>query len=214
MTPPAGRAVPAGERAARAGGSLEHAKGAAMRREIRITGFGGQGVVLAGYILGKAATVYDHKAATLVQSYGPEARGSACAAQVVVADETIHYPYVRRQEVLVAMSQEGFDTYVGDVAPEGTLLYDEDLVEFSAVPANASLVAAIPATRMAEKMGRRMAANIVMLGFMVGCTGLVSAEAVREAVRTSVPPGTEDFNLAALEQGLQHAASVLQREKG
>jgi len=184
-----------------------------MRREIRITGFGGQGVVLAGYILGKAATVHDHKAATLVQSYGPEARGSACAAQVVVADERIHYPYVRRQEVLVAMSQEGFDTFLGEVVSDGVLLYDEDLVEFTPPPAGAALIAAIPATRLAEKMGRRMAANIVMLGFMVGCTDLVSVEAIREAVRTSVPPGTEEFNLAALEKGLEHAASVLQREK-
>ncbi|MFH1144695.1 MAG: 2-oxoacid:acceptor oxidoreductase family protein [Candidatus Eisenbacteria bacterium] len=184
-----------------------------MRREIRITGFGGQGVVLAGYILGKAAAVYDHQAATLVQSYGPEARGSACAAQVVVADDTIHYPYIRRQEVLVAMSQEGYDSYVGEIQEGGTVLYDQDLVEIGAAPPRAARVAAIPATRLAEKMGRRMAANIVMLGFMVGCTGLVSDAAIREAVRTSVPPGTEDFNLAALEQGLNHARDTLQKQE-
>jgi len=184
-----------------------------MRKEIRITGFGGQGVVLAGYILGKAAAVHDHQEATLVQSYGPEARGSACACQVVLADAAINYPYVRRQEVLVAMSQEGFDSYIGQVAPGGVVLYDEDLVEPVDPPTPASLFAAIPATRIAEKMGRRMAANIVMLGFLVGCTELVSGAAIRDAVRTSVPPGTEDFNLAALEQGLTHAAEVLERQR-
>jgi 2-oxoglutarate ferredoxin oxidoreductase subunit gamma len=176
-----------------------------MRKEIRITGFGGQGIVLAGYILGKAASVYDKKSATLVQSYGPEARGSACAAQVVVADEAIHDPYVRRQEILVAMSQEGYDSHVASLVPGGVLLYDRDLVEFDAAPEDAAFLASVPATRTAEKLGRRMAANIVMLGFLVGCTDLVSVAAMREAVKTSVPPGTEDFNFSALEQGLEFA---------
>ncbi len=180
-----------------------------MRREVRITGFGGQGVVLAGFILGKAAAVHERREATLVQSYGPEARGSSCAAQVVVADETIHYPYLRSQEILVAMSQEGFDSYIGQMAEGGVVLYDEHLVEPTAAPVATSLVGGIPATRIAEKMGRRMAANIVMLGFLVGCTKIVSEEAIREAVRTSVPPGTEEFNLAALDSGLAHAAQTI-----
>jgi len=185
-----------------------------MRREIRITGFGGQGIVLAGYVLGKAASVYDHKSATLVQSYGPEARGSACAAQIVVADEPIHYPYVRGQEILVAMSQEGYDSWTEQLIDGGVLLYDQDLVDAGTPPAQAGFVASVPATRTAEKMGRRMAANIVMLGFLVGCTGLVEVEALREAVRTSVPAGTEDFNLSALEQGLQYAAEAVAAKGG
>jgi 2-oxoglutarate ferredoxin oxidoreductase subunit gamma len=180
-----------------------------MRKEIRITGFGGQGIVLAGYILGKAASVYDGKSATLVQSYGPEARGSACAAQVVVADEAINYPYVRKQEILVAMSQEGYDSWTGHLVDGGVLLYDGDLVDAGTPPAQAGFVASAPATRTAETMGRRMAANIVMLGFLVGCTGIVDAEAMRQAVRTSVPAGTEDFNLAALDKGLQYAAEAV-----
>jgi 2-oxoglutarate ferredoxin oxidoreductase subunit gamma len=176
-----------------------------MRREIRITGFGGQGVILAGYILGKAACVFDGKWATLVQSYGPEARGSACAAQVVIADETIHYPYVRRQDTLVAMSQEGYDSYAGALVEGGVLLYDEDLVDISTTPCAAGFVAKVPATRAAEQMGRRMAANIVMLGFLAGCTDVVAAEAMKSAVRSSVPKGTEEFNLTALERGLAFA---------
>ncbi len=180
-----------------------------MRKEIRITGFGGQGIILAGYILGKAASVYDHKAATMVQSYGPEARGSACAAQVIISDGTIHDPYVRRQEILAALSQEGFDLFADQLVEGGTLLYDEDLVELSEDPKGSKLIAAVPATRTAEEMGRRMAANIVMLGFVTGCTGIVSPEAMREAVQSSVPSGTEEFNLGALDRGLAYAEEVL-----
>lgn len=180
-----------------------------MRTEIRITGFGGQGVILAGYILGKAACVYDGKQATMVQSYGPEARGSACAAQVVISDGKIHDPYVRRQEILCALSQEGYDIYTRELVAGGTLLFDSDLVELGTPPAGAELVASVPATRTAEQMGRRMAANIVMLGFLAGCTGVVSAEAMKQAVRSSVPHGTEDFNLSALERGMAFAQEAL-----
>jgi len=185
-----------------------------MRKEIRITGFGGQGIILAGYILGKAASVHDGKQATMVQSYGPEARGSACAAQVVIADEKIHDPYVRRQEILAALSQEGFDLFAPQLGRDGVLLYDEDLVERGDGANELALAAAVPATRTAEKMGRRMAANIVMLGFLTGCTGLVSPEAMEQAVRTSVPAGTEEFNLSALRQGLEYAAAVPQGAAG
>lgn len=180
-----------------------------MRQEIRITGFGGQGIILAGYILGKAASVYDKKSATMVQSYGPEARGSACAAQVVISDGLIHDPYVRRQEILAALSQEGYDSFASKLVEGGVLLYDQDLVEISDPPSNADLRAAVPATRTAEEMGRRMAANIVMLGFLTGCTGIVSPDAMREAVRTSVPAGTEEFNMTALGRGLAFAEEVV-----
>jgi 2-oxoglutarate ferredoxin oxidoreductase subunit gamma len=179
-----------------------------MRHEIRITGFGGQGVILAGYILGKAASIYDGKEATMVQSYGPEARGSACAAQVVISDGRIHDPYVRRQEILAALSQEGYELFANELTPGGWLLYDHDLVHFDAPPAHAEHMASVPATITAEQMGRRMAANIVMLGFLTGCTRVVTEEAMREAVRSSVPPGTEEFNIAALQKGFEFAQAV------
>lgn len=183
-----------------------------MRREIRITGFGGQGVILAGYILGKAASVHDHLEATMVQSYGPEARGSACAAQVVIADARIHDPYVRRQEILAALSQEGYDLFAAQLETGGMLLYDQDLVDPGSLPEGLRLAAGVPATRIAETMGRRMAANIVMLGFLTGTTGIVSVEAMRAAVRSSVPAGTEEFNLTALQQGLDFAPQALQAQ--
>ena len=180
-----------------------------MRKEIRITGFGGQGVILAGYILGKAACVYDGKAATMVQSYGPEERGSDCAAQVVIADEKIHDPYVRNQTILAALSQEGYDIHIGKLLEGGTLLYDTDLVELGDGAAKTGLRATVPATRIAEEMGRRMVANIVMLGFITGCTELVTPDAMREAVKSSVPPGTEVLNLEALDRGFKVAEEAL-----
>jgi 2-oxoglutarate ferredoxin oxidoreductase subunit gamma len=176
-----------------------------MRKEIRVTGFGGQGIILTGFVMGKAATVFDGQFATLIQSYGPEARGSACAAQVVVSDEKILYPYLKKQEILLALSQEGYDTFVDRTDPDGVVLYDTDLVEVTKTP-KVKIFLDVPATVMAEEMGRRMVANIVMLGFFTGVTGVVSVEAMQEAVRSTVPKGTEELNLKALDMGLQHAA--------
>lgn len=174
-----------------------------MRREIRITGFGGQGIILAGYVLGKAAAIYDKKHATMVQSYGPEARGSACASQVVMQDRKILYPFLRIQEVLIAMSQEGYNAFKDILEPDGILLYDEQLVEPGDLPV-ARHIAAIPATRIAEKLGRTMVANIVMLGFVAAQTDIVSPEAMKQAILTSVPKGTEELNSRAFHAGFHY----------
>jgi 2-oxoglutarate ferredoxin oxidoreductase subunit gamma len=178
-----------------------------MREEIRVTGFGGQGIIMAGFVIGKAATVFDGKFGTLVQSYGPEARGSACAAQVVVSDKKILYPYVRKQKTLLALSQEGYDTWAGKTIPEGTVLADEDLCEYEKEP-DVKVFRTVPATRMAEELGRRMVTNIVMLGFFSGCCGdIVGADAMREAVKSTVPRGTEELNMKAFEMGFDYAQS-------
>lgn len=174
------------------------------RREVQISGFGGQGIILAGYILGKAAAIYDGLEATFTQSYGPESRGGACSAQVVLADEPIHYPHLIRPQVLVAMSQQACNTYLPSLAEDGILIVDEDLVEPPEVPPTVQ-VYRVPATRLAEEMGFGMCANIVMLGFLVGVTGLVSLDALRKAVETSVPGGTAEMNLQALARGLEEA---------
>lgn len=175
------------------------------RKEVRISGFGGQGIILAGYILGKAAAIYDGMEATFTQSYGPESRGGACSAQLVLADEPIHYPHLVRPQVLVAMSQQACDKYLPSLAEDGVLIVDEDLVELPAKVPSTVRVHQVPATRLAEEMGFVMCANIVMLGFLVGVTGLVSLEALRKAVETSVPKGTAEVNLRALERGLEQA---------
>ncbi|MGD8331162.1 MAG: 2-oxoacid:acceptor oxidoreductase family protein, partial [Acidobacteriota bacterium] len=97
--------------------------------EIRVSGLGGQGVILAGYIIGKAASIYDGKEATMAQAYGPEARGSACSSQVIISGATIHYPYVTEPGVLVCMSQEAQDKFAKEVKPGGIVLIDETLVK-------------------------------------------------------------------------------------
>jgi 2-oxoglutarate ferredoxin oxidoreductase subunit gamma len=173
------------------------------RHEIRFSGFGGQGIITAGYILGKAAALFDQRHVTLIKSYGPESRGGASSAQVLISDQEINYPHLTEPELLVAMSQEAYAKYIEELASGGLLLIDEDLVELSH-PRVDIQVRAIPATRIAEsELGRKIVANIVMLGFVAANTDAVSAESLREAVLTSVPKGTEDLNKRAFERGLE-----------
>jgi 2-oxoglutarate ferredoxin oxidoreductase subunit gamma len=186
-----------------------------QRQEILFTGFGGQGIVLAGRILGEAAVIGDHKESTLVQAYGPEARGGACSAQVIIANGAIHYPYVRNPDVLVCMSQGGFDKFFGDLKENGTLIIDQDLVNPSTVLPRESdkPYFAIPATRMAEELGRKMMANIIMLGFFTAITGAISVNAARNAVTESVPKGTEKMNIKAFTKGYDYGLAVLKGRK-
>ncbi len=186
-------------------------KRGARRQEIVFTGFGGQGIILAGRILGKAAVIGDHRESTLVQAYGPEARGGACSAQVIIADQPIHYPYVRRPDVLVCMSQAGFDKFIGQMKEGGTLLLDKDLVQPKGVSGD---FFSIPSSRMAEEMGRIMMANIIMLGFFTAVTGAVSVASARDAVMKSVPEGSEEMNATAFNKGCDYGLAVLKgREK-
>jgi len=171
--------------------------------QIRVAGFGGQGVIMAGMIIGRAASLYDEKEASLSQSFGPEARGSACSAQVIVSDSKIHYPYVIRADILVAMSQEAFEKFVSGIDPDATILIEEELVKVHDLPQEAA-VHAIPSTRFAEEIGRRLVANIVMVGFFSAVTGLISDGAARRAVKDLVPKGTEDLNLMAFDRGYQY----------
>ncbi len=174
-----------------------------MRTELRVTGFGGQGIILAGYIIGKAAAVYDGQHATMVQAYGPEARGSACSSQVIIDSEPILYPYIRKMDILLALSQEGYDKFAPQLHKDGILLYDQDLVEIGVAP-DVKVVKPVPATRIAEGLGRVMVANIAMLGFFAGQSSVISAEAMKKAILASVPKGTGELNTNAFEQGFQY----------
>ena len=176
-----------------------------IRKEIVVTGFGGQGIVLAGRILGQAAALGDKKESTLVQSYGPESRGGACSAQVIVADTVIQYPYIKTPDVLVCMSQSAYDKYKDQLKPDGLLLVDRDLVK----PDGRREFFAVPATRMAEELGRVMMANIIMIGFTVAVAGVVSEAAARGAVAASVPRGTEKVNDQAFTKGFEYGQSLL-----
>jgi 2-oxoglutarate ferredoxin oxidoreductase subunit gamma len=171
------------------------------RHEIRISGFGGQGIITAGYILGKAVALLDKRHVTLIKSYGPESRGGASSAQLIISDQEINFPQLTELELLVVMSQEAYAKYIGELRSGGLLLFDEDLVELDQ-PRDDIRVRAIPATRIAEsELGRKIVANIVMLGFLAANTDAVSTDALREAVLTSVPKGTEELNGKAFERG-------------
>jgi 2-oxoglutarate ferredoxin oxidoreductase subunit gamma len=167
--------------------------------EVRITGFGGQGVVLSAYIIGHACAVEAGRHASMIQSFGPEARGSACSATLIVSDREVLYPYIKRADTLVAMSSEGYETYADQLTEDGILIHERDLVH--PAPKPGQQVFAIPSTAIAESLGRRVVQNIVMLGFVAAVIRIVSREQMRQAVEVSVPAGTEALNLKAFDAG-------------
>ncbi len=171
--------------------------------EIRIAGFGGQGVILSALILGKAASIFEGAHATMTQSFGPESRGGACSAQVVVSGEPVLYPYVTRPDILVAMSQEAYTKFVPELKQGGVLIVEQDLVHVNGIPEGVRMYG-VPATRLAEELGRRMVLNVVMVGFFTAVTGLLEADAVRRAVGDSVPPAFRDLNLRAFDKGYEY----------
>ncbi len=173
-----------------------------MRIEIRIAGFGGQGVGLAGYILGKAVTLHADLEAVMTQAYGPEARGGASSTSIVVADEPIDYPFVHQPDILVTLSQEAYSRFRPGVRPEASILIDDGLVRTVEEDNHYR----IPATSLAEDLGRRIVANVVMLGFLTGVTGVVERAAMIKAIETSVKSKSVPLNLEAFDRGYQFAA--------
>ncbi|HEX8816979.1 MAG TPA: 2-oxoacid:acceptor oxidoreductase family protein [Terriglobales bacterium] len=177
--------------------------------EIRIAGFGGQGVILSATVLGKAASIYQDAFATMTQSFGPEARGGACSAQLILSGTPVLYPYVAHPDILVVMSQEAFTKFAPEVKDSGIMIVEEDLVRVSDVRPGVK-VYSIPATRIAEELGKRMVLNSVMVGFFTAVTELLDAEAVRKAVADSVPPSFRELNLKAFEKGYEYAAGQVE----
>lgn len=180
--------------------------------QIKIGGFGGQGIVLAGYILGKAASIHDHKNATLTQSYGPESRGSSCSAQLIIGPEEIDYPKVSQPDILLVMSQEAYDKFTPELARGGTLLYDEDLAKPTNNFGKTTRVHSIPATRYAEELGKKVVANIVMLGFFTAICGNISPDAMKKSIHTSTPAGFEDLNIKAFERGYESGLTKIKKQ--
>ena len=171
------------------------------RNEVRIAGLGGQGVVLAGKILGRAA-VHDGKRVVQTQSYGAEARGSAAKSEVIIADERIGFPIVRKCDVLLAMSQSALNKYLKDLKEDGTLLIDESMVK--EVPKIKAKVFTIPATEIAEtRLKSKICANMIMLGALVRATGIMSQQAVEKAILQSVPKEAQKVNIKGFRVGLE-----------
>lgn len=176
--------------------------------EIRIAGFGGQGVILSAIVLGKAASIYQGGFATMTQNFGPEARGGACSAQLVLSDSPVLYPYVTQPDIMVIMSQEAYVRFGNEVKDGGTLIIEQDLVRVSDLKKEIK-VYSVPATRIAEELGKRMVLNSVMVGFFTAVTKVLEADAVRKAVAASVPSSFQDLNLKAFDKGLEYGVTAL-----
>lgn len=166
-----------------------------MRTEIRIAGFGGQGIVLAGAILGEAAVIADMEAVQ-TQSYGPESRGGAARSEVVIADAAVDYPRVTVPDVLIVLSSAAMRKYGEERGEKTRTVVDDDLVQMEVEGAER-----VPFTMTAENLGRRIVANIVMLGFITNRFKLVPREAIEKAIMKRIPKGTEELNMNAFQAG-------------
>jgi 2-oxoglutarate ferredoxin oxidoreductase subunit gamma len=176
--------------------------------ELRIAGFGGQGVILSAIILGKAASIHQGAYATMTQNFGPEARGGACSAQLLLSDQPILYPYVTQPDIMVVMSQEAYSRFVPELKEGGTLIVEQDLVRVTDLPRQTK-VYSCPATRLAEELGKKMVLNSVMVGFFTAVTKLLEPDAVRKAVADSVPTSFRELNLKAFEKGFAYGLESL-----
>ncbi|PID28961.1 MAG: 2-oxoglutarate ferredoxin oxidoreductase subunit gamma [Candidatus Cloacimonadota bacterium] len=169
------------------------------KTEIRLSGSGGQGLITAGIILARAAVI-DKARVTQTQSYGPESRGGASRADVIIANDDIFYPEATRFDILLALTQEACDKYLFDLKPKGTLVADSSFVK------NISLISSniyeVPFTEIALKeLGSELPTNIMTLGFLVKMTNVVSVEALEESVKQWAKPAFLDLNMKALKIG-------------
>ncbi len=180
--------------------------------DIRFSGLGGQGVIRCGLITGKALSLFDNKHATMTQSFGPEARGSACSSQLVVSEDRVLYPYLISPQILVAISQEAYEKYCPDLGKNGILIVDKDLVKLKNQHPDIKIYS-IPSTRFAEQLGNRIIANLVMLGFFTAITKVVSAEAMKKALPGLVPERFLDLNIKAFNKGHEYGEEILKEEK-
>ena len=178
-----------------------------FRYEVRLSGEGGQGLVLAGKILAEAAAIYDELNATQSQSYGPEARGGASRSEVIISDEDIDYPKAVNIDLLLALTQESCDKYAADLKDNGILIVDKNAVPV--IPKGSFQVYAVPIIEMAkEKIGRALVANMLALGIIAGIADVVSEQALTAAIGARVPKGTEEMNLRAFQVGLDAARNL------
>lgn len=178
--------------------------------ELRIAGFGGQGVIMCAQVIGRAASIVENGFATMTQNFGPEARGGACSAQLILSPDPILYPYVVRPDLMVLMSQEAFVKFHGDIKPGGTLIIEQELVRVQEIAVPDVKVYAIPATRIAENIGKKMVQNIVVTGFFGAISGLLQRDSLRKAVEDSVPSAFAELNRMAFDAGYDYGVKHLE----
>ena len=193
-----------GEKKTRLASPFKNMASVTLLNVTRLAGFGGQGIVMAGYVLGHAGVI-DGREALQTQSYGSEARGGACKSDVIISNGEILDLAPSVLDVLVTMSQPAFDKYAENLNPGGVLIYDEDLVKPGEIEGKAF---GLPATEIAHKTYKRdVVANVIMLGCLAGLTGIVSHGSLREAIAGSVPPATKEMNLEAVDEGYKRGAA-------
>ena len=179
-----------------------------MRREIRIAGFGGQGVITLGTIVAVAAGIHEDLEVAQTQSYGPEARGGACRSDVVISNEPIDYTKPLSLDLFIALSQSGLERYWPEVKAGKTLvLVDKTLV--TKLPEHNPPILGIEATRIAEEeFKERVVANMLLLGFMAAWTGWVRYEAFEKALAQQLNPKSLGPSLAALKRGFEMGKEI------
>ena len=178
------------------------------RKEIRICGFGGQGVIKMAQVIGEATAIHENKYSTLNQSFGPEARGGSCSATLVIDEKRVDYPYISNPELMIAMSQQAYEKYEPEVLETGTIIIEEELVEPGKTRGTQKIYA-IPATRFAEEIGHKIVLNIIMIGFFAAITDIASVDSLRESVKTNVPSGTIELNMQAFEKGYDFGKAIV-----
>jgi len=181
-----------------------------MRVEIRIGGFGGQGIIRTGLILATASCVYGDKNAIQTASYGPESRGGRCRSEVIISDEDIDFPKVGHPDILVAMSQEAYLQYVDDLKENGILIVDPDLVPNQRENLKVKMYE-VPATKIAEGLGKKIVANVVMIGAFAAITNLLGLEHLKESIRRNVPKAFTKLNLTAFEKGYEYGKNLAKK---
>lgn len=175
-----------------------------MRREIILSGAGGQGLILAGAILGEAAGVFEGKEVVQTQSYGIQARGGASQSTVIISDRRIKFPEVLAPDILLCLSQEAYERYTPRLREGGLLVVDQNLVNTENVRTDITAMA-FPFTAEAEKMNRRIAANVIALGALAVATGIVKPESLAKAIPSRLPERNVDTALKALDIGVRLA---------
>ncbi len=184
-----------------------------MLTELRIAGFGGQGVILAAHIIGNAVALLEKGYATMTQNYGPEARGGAASAALVLSDEPVLYPYLTQPDILIAMSLAAYTRFGPEVKESGFLLVEEELVQLDALPqVPRCRIYGIPATRLAEELGKKMVLNVIMVGFFCAITKAVSVDACRGGVEHEVPKRFLDLNIKAFNKGYEYGLELLSHQ--
>lgn len=177
-----------------------------MKYEVRITGIGGQGAITAGHLFGTAAALYEGKQVVVTEGYSPYVTGGWSRADVVVSDEPIDYPLVSRLDALATMYQDGLDLNARMVKPNGVIVAEQRMVNLSKMVGDGR-VFAIPAAATAEKLGRKVVMNIVMLGAMVALASPQTLEPLKRAVTDRFPRAAE-LNVRALDAGAELAVAA------